>query len=153
MRLRKSVGQAVNQLASAEIGTIGALVQAVSAYYGKPIALEALEPGEWGPLTAFLEEDDDQVTIYYRSEDSPQYRLQCICHELGHLMMGTACSLPIDEAVTSQVEVSEGVIRVQARDLRDTPEEAAAEEFAFVVIRLLRVAAQPRSLMAEIFAL
>lgn len=152
MRLRKSVERAVDQLAHVEFDTITVLVQAVSTFYGKPIVLESLAPGEWGPLTAFLEEDEDQVTIYYRSEDSPQYRLQCICHELGHLMMGTACSLPIDEAVTSQVHVSEGAIRVQARDLRDTPEEAAAEEFAFVVIRHIRTAGRPRSLAAEIFA-
>ena len=117
-----------------------------------PVALEVLSPGNWGPLTAFLDEDEEQVTIYYRSEDTPQYQLQCICHELGHLVMGTDCALPIDESLTSQVEIKGTTIRLQARDLRDTPVEREAEEFAFSAVRFLRGSSRPVSRARKTFA-
>ncbi|MEO7016631.1 MAG: hypothetical protein ABI130_14515 [Leifsonia sp.] len=134
------------------IETIEDLIAAVEKKCNKPILLNSLDEAEWGALTAFLEETEDEISIYYRIQDTPQYRLQCICHELGHLVMGTECALMVDEAVAAQVEVSDRAIRVHARDLRDTPEERAAEEFAFGSLRHLRDAAKPKSRAAEIFA-
>ena len=131
---------------------IKGLVHAVGEAYGKRITLEPLAPDAWGALTAFLVEDEGGVTIYYRLQDSPQYRLQCICHELGHLAMGTGCSLPWDETLAAQVEVPETTIRLQARDLRDSPEERSAEEFAFVSIRRLRTLGRSPSRASEIWA-
>jgi hypothetical protein len=149
---RRAVSKALAGLDAARIKTIDDLVAAVSAMCGKPIYLYALDEAAWGALTAFLEETEEEISIYYRIQDTPVYRLQCICHELGHLVMGTECSLTIDEAVANQVEVSERAIRVHARDLRDTPEERAAEEFAFAALRHLRDAAKPKSLAGDIFA-
>jgi len=128
------------------------LLEKVSTFYGKPIHLEALGEDAWGPLTAFLDETPEEVTVFYRTQDSPQYQLQCICHEFGHLVLGTGCGLSIDESVASQVEIGDRSIRVQARDLRDTAEERAAEEFAFAVIRHLRNAGREKSLAAVIWA-
>lgn len=128
------------------------LLTTVSTFYGKPVHLEPLDEDAWGPLTAFLDETPEEVTIFYRTQDTSQYQLQCICHEFGHLVLGTGCGLSVDESVASQVEIGERSIRVQARDLRDTPEERAAEEFAFAVIRHLRTAGRTRTRAAVIWA-
>lgn len=128
------------------------LLQRVSAFCGKPVYLEPLDEGAWGPLTAFLDETPEEVTIFYRKQDTPQYQLQCICHEFGHLILGTGCGLSVDESVASQVEISDRSIRVQARDLRDTREERAAEEFSFAVIGHLRRARRAHTRAAAVWA-
>lgn len=149
---RRSVERALDGLPFDRIESIHDLVEAVSRTYGKPISLEPLAIEKWGALTGFLVEDETDVAIYYRLQDSPQYRLQCICHELGHLVMGTECSLPVDETLAAQISVPSGTIRLQARDLRDTPSERSAEEFAFSAIKRLRDAGRRHSLDAEIWA-
>lgn len=138
MRNRRTLRRALSLLADDDFETVDSLVQAASRIMGKPIYLEGLAPAAWGALTAFLDEDDDAVTIYYRLQDSPQYRLQCICHELGHLLLGTGCALPVDPHLAAQLDMRPGVVRLQGRDLRETREEHIAEKFAFLAIRLLR---------------
>ena len=149
---RRAVERALDDLPLEHVTSVGELVDAVSLSYGKPIYLEPLDPDQWGALTGFLAEVDDEVVIYYRLQDSPQYRLQCICHELGHLVMGTECSRAFDVTLARQVSVPEGAIRLQARDLRDTPPERYAEEFAFAAILRLRAAGRPATRDAEIWA-
>lgn len=151
--VRKLIHHALSTVFTNDVKSIYDLVDAVSLWYGKPIYVDALdEAGNWGALTAFLTEDEEAVTVYYRLSDSPQYRLQCICHELGHLVMRTECSLPFDDEVAAQVAVPAGVVRLQARDLRDSPSERSAEEFAFSAIRALRDSARPKTRDAEIWA-
>jgi len=153
LTVRKLVDDALAEVFTEDVRSIVDLVDAVSEWYGKPIYVDALdEDANWGALTAFLTEDEEGVTVYYRLADSPQYRLQCICHELGHLVMRTDCSLPFDDEVAEQVAVPAGVYRLQARDLRDTPGERSAEEFAFAAIRALRDSARPKTRDAEIWA-
>lgn len=147
----KSVRKAVAGFESPRIDTVEALVSAVSEIFGKPIYLESLDEANWGSLTAFLAESDDAVTIYYRLQDTPQYRLQCICHELGHLVMGSSCALPFDVHVAEQVDIPVGSQRLQARDLRDTDAEKEAEEFSFHVIRHLRSQMRHRTRLGEAF--
>ena len=148
----RSVRKAVADFDVSGVDSVEALVDAVSAMYGKPIYLEALDEANWGSLTAFLDESAEAVTIYYRIQDTPQYRLQCICHELGHLVLGSACALPIDSHVAEQVEVPAGSLRLQARDLRDTGVEREAEAFSFGVIRQLRNQLRGRTRRGETFA-
>lgn len=148
----KSVRKAVADFESPSIDSVEELVSAVSGMYGKPIYLEALDEANWGPLTAFLDESADAVTIYYRIQDTPQYRLQCICHELGHLVMGSSCALPFDVHLADQVDIPAGSLRLQARDLRDTDVEREAEEFSFSVIRHLRNQLRRRTRLGEAFA-
>lgn len=148
---RRAVRKALDGLGIQGARSVEELVGAVAGIYGKPIYLEALDEANWGSLTAFLEVPE-YVTIYYRIQDTPQYRLQCICHELGHLVMGTSCALPMDSHLAEQVEIPEGSIRLQARDLRDTEAERAAEDFSFAVIRRFREQLRMRTRRAEALA-
>ncbi|NQX11185.1 hypothetical protein HQQ80_06080 [Microbacteriaceae bacterium VKM Ac-2855] len=149
---QRAVRKALADLDIQSVHSVEELVDAVRQVYGKPIHLEALDEANWGPLTAFLEEVAEYVTIYYRIQDTPQYRLQCICHELGHLVLGTACALTVDEHLAEQVEVPACSIRLQARDLRDTDVERQAEEFSFAVIRRLREQLRGRTRCGEALA-
>ncbi|WP_156322596.1 hypothetical protein [Leucobacter musarum] len=134
----KAVREALSTLGIRRANTLDEIVAAISTQYGKPIYLEALPSGDWGSLTAFLDEGPDHVTVFFRLQDSPQYRLQCVCHELGHLVMDTDCSRMIDSSLATKVGVSAGTIRMQARDLRNTDAEREVEEFAYALVQRLR---------------
>lgn len=115
------------------------VIEKLAKLNAKPITILEVKYESWGSLTSFKAEFEDRITIYYPPQNSTQYKLHCIYHELGHIYLEsiqTASFQPdISEEVLKQIE---GAISVSCRFLPNSPVELWVEEFAFEMSKKTR---------------
>lgn len=95
----------------------------------KPINLVEHE-GSWGSLTALKVEFEDRINVLFPPQNSLQYKLHCIYHELGHIYL-ESLDLVLPEISQAILRETADAINVSCRHIADDPVERWVEAFAF----------------------
>lgn len=115
------------------------LIDLVASILGKPVRVESVGDASWGNLTGLLVETPTLARIFVRATDPAIYRLHCILHEIGHLVLHhAACTA--ETLRSGRGNVAPGQILTRGRLLIDgsaASEEMAAEAVAFVLAQRL----------------
>ncbi|MDJ0318617.1 hypothetical protein [Arthrobacter antibioticus] len=102
----------------------------------KPINLVEHD-GEWGSLTALKVEFEDHINVLFPPQNSLQYKLHCIYHELGHIYL-EKLDLALPEIPQSLLNQTADAISVSCRHIEDDPVERWVENFAFMMSKKTR---------------
>lgn len=124
----------------------------VAQVYGKRLIFEGLEEDGWGSLTALWVDQPDQGMIFYRQRDPQVYRVHCIFHEFGHILLGHYwCSAGerMGMNLWNGDRVHARTLEVLGNAARTNEVERAAEDIAFLLGRILH---KPDSDMARFSA-
>ena len=104
----------------------------------KPIKLIEQE-GSWGTLTAFKLDFEDHFKIYVPPQDSTQYKLHCIYHELGHIYLESfRIALALPDLSEEMLRETADAISVTCRSVPNHPVERWVEDFAFEMSKKTR---------------
>ncbi|GAB2713996.1 hypothetical protein GCM10027038_10270 [Arthrobacter bambusae] len=103
----------------------------------KPIYLIEFEDS-WGSLTAFKADFEDRINIYFPPQNSQQYKLHCIYHELGHIYLESV-DLALPGISKKMLRETANAISVSCRHIEDHPVERWVEAFAFGMAKKTRV--------------
>ncbi len=115
------------------------VLEKLSSISDKPINIMEVEYESWGTLTSFKAEFDDRINIYYPPQNSTQYKLHCIYHELGHIYLDSLqASGSIPDISIEVLRELKGAISVSCRFLPNSPIENWVENFAFEMSKKTR---------------
>ena len=117
-----------------------AVQRRVTARFGKPLHVTALDGDEWASVTGLFLEAEECGYIFYRASDPPIYQQHSILHEFGHILLHSDdCSI-LDQLPRELVEssgVSVAIRSAAARGLEVSPDELAAEAISYALAERL----------------
>lgn len=112
----------------------------VTARFGKPLYVTALDGNEWASVTGLFLEAEECGYIFYRASDPPLYQQHSILHEFGHILLHNHdCSIleQLPRALVDGSGVSAAIRGAAARGLEVSPDELAAEAISFALAEIL----------------
>lgn len=114
------------------------VIERLSMICEKPIHLIE-QDWDWGTLTAFKLDDGDHIKIYFPPQNSMQYKVHCIYHELGHIYL-ECLHIPLAQPKFSQEMLREAAaaISMSCRTVPNHPVERWVEDFAFEMSKKTR---------------
>ncbi|WP_426980023.1 hypothetical protein ACQCSU_21795 (plasmid) [Pseudarthrobacter sp. O4] len=93
----------------------------------------------WGTLTAFKLDFEDHIKIYFPPQNSMQYKLHCIYHELGHIYLESLqVPLALPDFSEEMLKEAAGAISMSCRSVPNHPVERWVEDFAFEMSKKTR---------------
>ena len=132
------VAEKVRELCGDGTTSMAEVLERLAVICEKPIKLIEQE-GSWGTLTAFKLDFEDHFKIYVPPQNSTQYKLHCIYHELGHIFL-ESLQIPVAGPKFSKEMLKEaaGAISMSCRTVPNHPVVRWVEDFAFEMSKMTR---------------
>lgn len=132
-----SVQEKVRELCGNGTTSMKEVVDHLTVMSGKQINLIEFED-TWGSLTALKAEFEDCINVYFPPQESLQYKLHCIYHELGHIYL-ESLNLALPGLSQEILRETAKAINVSCRHIEDDPVERWVEAFAFELSKKARL--------------
>jgi hypothetical protein len=133
-----SVQDKVRELCGDGTTSMTEVLERLAVICDKPIKLIEQE-GSWGTLTAFKLDFEDHFKIYVPPQDSTQYKLHCIYHELGHIYLESFQGpLALPDFSEEMLKEAAGAKSMSCCSIPNHPVERWVEDFAFEMSKKTR---------------
>jgi hypothetical protein len=132
------VQEKVRELCGVGTTSMKEVVERLTVICEKPINLIEYKES-WGALTAFKAEFDDRINVYFPPQNSLQYKLHCIYHELGHIYLESfQTPLALPSLSEEMLRETADAINISCRAVPNHPVERWVEDFAFEMSKKTR---------------
>ena len=132
------VAEKVRELCGDGTTSMAEVLERLAVICEKPIKLIEQE-GSWGTLTAFKLDFEDHFKIYVPPQNSTQYKLHCIYHELGHIYLESFQGhLVLPDFSEEMLKEAAGAKSMSCCSVRNHPVERWVEDFAFEMSKKTR---------------
>ena len=132
------VAEKVRELCGDGTTSMAEVLERLAVICEKPIKLIEKE-GSWGTLTAFKLDFEDHFKIYVPPQNSTQYKLHCIYHELGHIYLESFQGhLVLPHFSEEMLKEAAGAKSMSCCSVQNHPVERWVEDFAFEMSKKTR---------------
>jgi hypothetical protein len=132
------VAEKVRELCGDGTTSMAEVLERLAVICEKPIKLIEQE-GSWGTLTAFKLDFEDHFKIYVPPQNSTQYKLHCIYHELGHIYLESFQDhLVLPDFSEEMLKEAAGAKSMSCCSVLNHPVERWVEDFAFEMSKKTR---------------
>lgn len=132
------VAEKVRELCGDGTTSMAVVLERLAVICEKPIKLIEQE-GSWGTLTAFKLDFEDHFKIYVPPQNSTQYKLHCIYHELGHIYLESFQDhLVLPDFSEEMLKEAAGAKSMSCCSVQNHPVERWVEDFAFEMSKKTR---------------
>lgn len=132
------VAEKVRELCVDGTTSMAEVLERLAVICEKPIKLIEQE-GSWGTLTAFKLDFEDHFKIYVPPQNSTQYKLHCIYHELGHIYLESFQGhLVLPHFSEEMLKEAAGAKSMSCCSVQNHPVERWVEDFAFEMSKKTR---------------
>lgn len=132
------VAEKVRELCGDGTTSMAEVLERLAVICEKPIRLIEQE-GSWGTLTAFKLDFEDHFKIYVPPQNSTQYKLHCIYHEIGHIYLESFQDhLVLPDFSEEMLKEAAGAKSMSCCSVQNHPVERWVEDFAFEMSKKTR---------------
>ncbi|TLM80877.1 hypothetical protein [Pseudarthrobacter sp. NamE5] len=132
------VAEKVRELCGDGTTSMAEVLERLAVICEKPIKLIEQE-GSWGTLTAFKLDFEDHFKIYVPPQNSTQYKLHCIYHELGHIYLESFQGhMVLPHFSEEMLKEAAGAKSMSCCSVQNHPVERWVEDFAFEMSKKTR---------------
>ena len=132
------VAEKVRELCGDGTTSMAEVLERLAVICEKPIRLIEQE-GSWGTLTAFKLDFEDHFKIYVPPQNSTQYKLHCIYHEIGHIYLESFQDhLVLPDFSEEMLKEAAGSKSMSCCSVQNHPVERWVEDFAFEMSKKTR---------------
>ncbi|MBD1540365.1 hypothetical protein HC749_19660 [Arthrobacter sp. S13_S34] len=132
------VAEKVRELCGDGTTSMAEVLERLAVICEKPIRLIEQE-GSWGTLTAFKLDFEDHFKIYVPPQNSTQYKLHCVYHEIGHIYLESFQDhLVLPDFSEEMLKEAAGAKSMSCCSVQNHPVERWVEDFAFEMSKKTR---------------